>query len=65
MSGGITPKQVDAWLSNRRNRTRNTRPQRIQRQLVQNISSIRNDLMSSYNSRDEIIQKLNQVAKNF
>ncbi len=38
--GKITVKQVNAWFSNRRNRSQNTRPKRIRREFEKEIADI-------------------------
>jgi hypothetical protein len=41
--GGITVKQVTAWFSNRRNRSQNTKPKRMKREVENKIDEIRNN----------------------
>lgn len=42
--GGITVKQVTAWFSNRRNRSQNTKPKRIKRDLESKLNEICHEL---------------------
>ena len=43
--GGISVKQVNAWFSNRRNRSQNTKPKRMKRVLESQITNIFNELV--------------------
>ncbi len=54
---GITFKQVNSWLCNRRNRTMNTKPKRVKRQLQTEISNVFNELTTSSN-QSKAIEKL-------
>ncbi len=47
--GNITVKQVNAWFSNRRNRSQNTRPKRIQRDMEKKMSGLIQELVSNPN----------------
>lgn len=55
-SGGITVKQVSAWFSNRRNRSQNTKPKRMKRELEKDISSIFQELVQT-NDSQKVIEK--------
>ncbi|RNA33556.1 pre B cell leukemia transcription factor 1 [Brachionus plicatilis] len=58
--GGITVKQVNAWFSNRRNRSQNTKPKRIKRAIEQEMNEMIHQL--SYNSnKTEIIEKFRRT----
>jgi hypothetical protein len=62
--GGITLKQVNAWFSNRRNRSQNTKPKRIKREFEKEIESLVNEISNENtlsNNKDMIIQKLQQT----
>ena len=60
MKGGITVKQVNAWFSNRRNRSSNTRPKRIRREFEKEITNIVNELDTNrfVVNKERIIEKL-------
>jgi hypothetical protein len=65
MRGGITVKQVNAWFSNRRNRSQNTRPKRIRREFEKEIADIVTELrgdelgqQASYAVKAKVIEKL-------
>ena len=62
--GNISVKQVNAWFSNRRNRSQNTKPKRIQRDMEKKMCGIINELTSSKNdefSRVQLLQKFRQT----
>jgi hypothetical protein len=67
ISGGITVKQVNAWFSNRRNRSQNTRPKRIRREFEREIVDIVTELASSNEgqlqsySKAQVIEKLQKT----
>ena len=54
---GITVKQVNSWFCNRRNRSQNTKPKRIKRQLEQEISNVFNELVKNPN-QTQVIEKI-------
>lgn len=55
--GGISIKQVTAWFSNRRNRSQNTKPKRMQRVIKENFNKICQEL--AYNpDRDLVAEKV-------
>ena len=65
--GGITVKQVNAWFCNRRNRSQNTKPKRIKRELEKNLDDILSELGSNQNSstnKQLIIQKFRSTLVN-
>ena len=65
--GGITVKQVNAWFCNRRNRSQNTKPKRIKRELEKNLDDILCELGSNQNSstnKQLIIQKFRSTLVN-
>ena len=65
--GGITVKQVNAWFCNRRNRSQNTKPKRIKRELEKNLDDILSELGSNQNSSSNkqlIIQKFRSTLVN-
>lgn len=66
--GGITVKQVNAWFCNRRNRSQNTKPKRIKRELEKNLQDILSELGSNdnNNSRNKqlIIEKFRSTLVN-
>ena len=45
--GNITLKQVNAWFSNRRNRSQNTKPKRIQRDMENKMSGLIQEIQAS------------------
>lgn len=59
--GNITLKQVNAWFSNRRNRSQNTKPKRIQKQMESEINHLYQELVSSNTSKEQIIEKFRQT----
>ena len=58
---GITVKQVNSWFCNRRNRSQNTKPKRIKRQLEQEISNVFNELAK--NPSTQAIEKIRSTLK--
>ena len=54
---GLSVKQVNSWFCNRRNRSENTKPKRVKRQLQTEISSVFNEF-SSNASQTKTIEKL-------
>jgi hypothetical protein len=58
--GNITVKQVNAWFSNRRNRSQNTKPKRIQRKIENEINNLYIELASNETSKEQIIARLRQ-----
>jgi hypothetical protein len=54
---GITVKQVNSWFCNRRNRSQNTKPKRVKRQLQNEISNVFNELVAN-SDRTQAIEKL-------
>jgi hypothetical protein len=52
----ITVKQVNSWFCNRRNRSQNTKPKRIKRQLEQEITNVYKELVCNPN-KAEVIEK--------
>jgi hypothetical protein len=52
----LTVKQISAWFSNRRNRMQYTKPKRIQRMLVSEISGLINQDESS--DKNQLIEKI-------
>lgn len=52
----ISFKQVNSWFCNRRNRSHNTKPKRIKRQLEQEISCVYNELVTNPN-KTQVIEK--------
>ena len=71
-AGGISLKQVNAWFSNRRNRSQNTRPKRIKRQFEKEIASIMNELVqpnsdtnysNPYTLNVNVIEKLQKTLQ--
>ena len=63
-AGNITVKQVNAWFSNRRNRSQNTKPKRIKRDLENKISDIFQEFITQDSSKTEIIEKFRQTLAN-
>ena len=62
---GITSKQVNSWFCNRRNRSQNTKPKRIKRQLEREISNVFNELAQNPHVTQKVIVKLrNTLMKN-
>lgn len=60
--GGITIKQVTAWFSNRRNRSQNTKPKRMQRVIKDNFSKICQEI--AYNpDRDVVAEKVRRFQE--
>jgi hypothetical protein len=55
---GITTKQVNSWFCNRRNRSQNTKPKRIKRQLEKEISNVFNELVQNPNRTQKVIEKI-------
>ena len=51
--GGITIKQVTAWFSNRRNRSQNSKPKRMQRVIKDNFSKICQEI--AYNPDPNVV----------
>lgn len=51
--GGISIKQVTAWFSNRRNRSQNTKPKRMQRVIKDNFSKICQEI--AYNPDPNVV----------
>ena len=61
--GGITIKQVNAWFSNRRNRSQNTKPKRMKRVLEKEMSTIYNELVLNPN-KQQVIEKFRVALAN-
>jgi predicted methyltransferase len=59
--GNITVKQVNAWFSNRRNRSQNTRPKRIQRDMEKKMSGLIQELVSNPNG--DMVNNVNLLEK--
>ena len=63
--GNISVKQVNAWFSNRRNRSQNTKPKRIQRDMEKKMSDVINELTLNSNngetSRVQLLEKFRHV----
>ena len=59
--GNITVKQVNAWFSNRRNRSQNTKPKRIQRRMENEINGLFQEIIYNDASKEEIIEKFRQT----
>ena len=62
--GNISVKQVNAWFSNRRNRSQNTKPKRIQRDMEKKMSDVINELTLNNNgetSRVQLLEKFRHV----
>jgi hypothetical protein len=62
--GNITVKQVNAWFSNRRNRSQNTKPKRIQRDMEKKMSDVINELTFNHSgetSRVQLLEKFRHV----
>ena len=55
--GGISVKQVNAWFSNRRNRSQNTKPKRIKRELETELNNIVDELINNPN-KEQVINKI-------
>jgi hypothetical protein len=55
--GGISVKQVNAWFSNRRNRSQNTKPKRIKRELESELNNIVDELIHNPN-KEQVIKKI-------
>jgi hypothetical protein len=61
--GGISVKQVNAWFSNRRNRSQNTKPKRMKRVIENEFNNIVNVL--SVNNNYNYDQYKQQIIENF
>ena len=59
--GNITLKQVNAWFSNRRNRSQNTKPKRIQKRMESEINHLYQELLSSSTDKEQIIERFRQI----
>lgn len=59
---GITVKQVNSWFCNRRNRSQNTKPKRIKKQLEQQITNVFNELAVNPN-KTQVIEKFKSCLK--
>ena len=55
--GGISVKQVNAWFSNRRNRSQNTKPKRIKRELETELNNIVDELINNPD-KEQVIKKI-------
>ena len=62
---GITIKQLNAWFSNRRNRSQNTRPKRIRRQFQHELANIVLQLNSGLaeNNKELIVDRLQKTLQ--
>ena len=58
--GNISVKQVNAWFSNRRNRSQNTKPKRLQRDMDNKLSGIFQELLSDDSDKEQLIEKFRQ-----
>jgi hypothetical protein len=58
---GISLKQVNSWFCNRRNRSLNTKPKRIKRQLEQEISNVFSELEKNINNTQVIVKFRNTL----
>ena len=58
---GISLKQVNSWFCNRRNRSLNTKPKRIKRQLEQEISNVFSELEKNINNTQVIAKFRNTL----
>lgn len=56
----ITVKQVNSWFCNRRNRSQNTKPKRIKRQLEKEIANVFNELVQNPN-KTQVIEKMRKT----
>ena len=61
--GNISVKQVNAWFSNRRNRSQNTKPKRIKRQMENKINGLF-QLITDDSSKEQIMQKFRETLAN-
>ena len=62
--GNISIKQVNAWFSNRRNRSQNTKPKRIQRDMEKKMSGLLYELTTTSQvetSKEKLLEKLRQT----
>ena len=60
---GITSKQVNSWFCNRRNRSQNTKPKRIKRQLEKEISNVFNELVQNPNRTEKVIERIRSTLR--
>ena len=57
----ITVKQVNAWFSNIRNRSQNTKPKRIKRQMESEMTGLIEEIVLNNDSKEKIIAKFRQT----
>ena len=63
--GDISVKQVNAWFSNRRNRSQNTKPKRMKRMLEKQITTIFNELVEQTNTGNSQPKEKEQLIAKF